>query len=173
MKPMAILKHSISGLVVITLILGLYQVFSLDLNSEQFGPNLISGTYFICLFFVLTIYRIALLEASKIDWIALLLCAAVISLITVMLLNNSNILPLWMPSTAIFTVFASYVFFKKIRGSSGVNLLLKGLIAISAAGLLTALLLRVSSPLFYKMIWFLLLATTLTGLVYTFYRPKK
>jgi len=173
MKRENLIKHTLTGLLVISLGLGLFQLTTLDIESESFGPELISGVYFLFLFVILTVYRIDWVGRKKVNWISLFLFVITIALLSVMLVSPKNILALWKYTLVAFVVYSAYIFALKTVGKSWIKWLTRALIIVTASILIYSIMMRTSNPLFYQASWYLLMATGAATLINIFLPYRK
>lgn len=168
MDRIKLVKHVLTTLILLALIAGIFQIVSLDLESELFGPNLISGSYFLFVFVVLLVYRLNWVGIKKVDWFALLAALTTLGLLSIMLIAPKNILALWKVALTSFILLSSYVLLRKVTGKSVLSWVTRGLLLATCLTLLAALLMRITSPVFYTISWLMIMSAGLLALINLF-----
>ncbi|GAB5418493.1 MAG: hypothetical protein Crog4KO_02500 [Crocinitomicaceae bacterium] len=173
MKNLAWIKHGITLFTLGALIVGLIQIFSLNVESENFGNNILSATFFLFVFVVLGVYRINWIGRSKIDVIATILTLTTLTLLLTMLTSPKNVMALWKPSIAVFIVLAGYTFYRKLDRKNWGRILSRTLLVVTCLLFLYPLLIKTGDALFYTISWYFLAATTVFAIVSTVLPEKQ
>lgn len=173
MKAINWFKHAITGIVLITLAIGLVQLIGLDVEEENFGANILSSIFFLFLFIVLAVYRIDWIGRTRLNWLSTLLTLVSISALVIMLLQPKNVMALWKPSLAVFILLVGYTFYMKLDRKNWSAVVAKILLGITSGVFLYPLLVVTRDESYYTVSWYLLLATFLFAAIHAFLPNKQ
>ncbi len=165
MKNSTWIKHGISLLTLGALLAGLIQLFGLNVESENFGNNILSATFFLFVFILLGVYRINWIGRSKMDLVATFLTLTALAMLFIMLASPKNVMALWKPSIAIFIVLVGYTFHVKLDRKNWGRMLSRILLIVTCLLFLYPLLIKTGDAFFYTLSWYFLVATTLFATV--------
>ncbi|XOV68124.1 MAG: hypothetical protein ACFHU9_02915 [Fluviicola sp.] len=173
MKFLSIVKHILTALLLAALVLGLIQLFTLDVSQEKFGDQIISGTFLLSFFVLLATYRIDWIGKQKINWISFLLFILSLAGLLTMLAYPKNVMALWKPTIAAYILLCGFVFFQKITGNNWSTLLARGFLSITAGLFLYPLLIQTTSSAYYQIAGTFLICTGFVSLVNILIPVKK
>lgn len=154
-------------------VFGGVQLLLLDVKSASFGPNILTGTFVFSLLLVLSMYRIHWIGQQKVDWIALILGLSTALLLLAMRLAPENVLALWKVTVSLFILFNGYILFRKIPAKGYLSIVAKSFLLISCAILLYAIVMQISSPVYYEIAFYALFLTAVMSAVQVFLPSSK
>jgi len=172
MKRVSIIKHSLTILSLAALAVGLFDLFTLDVTSDAFGNLILSGIFFLALFLAIAVYRIQWIGRQKINWIALILFALNLLGLLLMWINPKNVMALWKPTVALFILLSTYTFYLKIDRNNLTAAIAKFSLLITACLFLSPLLIKITHPMYFVIVWLSLAATTILTIVHLFLPEK-
>ena len=140
-------------------------MFGLDVESETFGKDILTGTYTLFLFVVLTVYRLDWIGRQKHFWLSTLLTLSCVVMLSIMLLYPKNIMALWKPTLAAFTIQAGYIFWSKLSRKNWSLIVARGFIALTCGFLIVPLFSKTGNPDYYSITGYLLLASLVFGVI--------
>ena len=166
-------KHSITILTFVFLILGVVTVFNLDVETETFGANILSSTFFLFLFAISAVYRIGCIGRNTVDWIGTSLAVLTATIVTIMWLAPQNVMALWKPTLALYILLIGYTFFRRIKGEHWSGRLTRILLIANCVLLLYPLLIKTGSPFYYTISSYILIATFMVAVTNVLLTSRK
>ena len=168
---MKLFKHAISTITLISLILIIYAILSMESDSGII-QSLLFSTYTIFTFAVLLTYRVSLIGKDKINWVALGLTGAIVLSLFLMETDKGLVYSLWDFTLIGFIFLCGEAIFQIIPQKKLLSLPTK-ILAVSILALFTSIIVfQIGSPtLFYIAEWLVAILSLL--LIVNFFLKTK
>lgn len=169
---MKLFKHAISTATMISLVLVIYAILSVESQSGIIQSILFS-TYTIFTFFILLTYRVSLIGKEKINWVALGLTGAIILSLFLMETDKELVYTLWDFTLVGFILLCGEALFQVIPKKKLLSLPVK-ILTISILVLFTLILVfQIGSPTLFFIAEFMIAILSLLLIVNFFLKTKE
>lgn len=173
MKILNASKHALTLIFVATLVLGLVQLYKLDVTDENFSKAIIGGIFYLSLAVLLGVYRIHWIGRNKINWISFGLFILTLIGLLLMFVSPKNVMAFWKPTIAAFVLLCGQAYFLRLNRNNWSTWVAKGFLGITSILFLIPLLLETSSRDYYMIAWISLLGTGLFSIIQLFLPEKQ
>lgn len=169
---MKLFKQAISIITLISLILVLYAILSIE-NESGIIQSLLFSTYTVFTFFVLLTYRVSLIGKVKINWIAFGLTGTIVLSLFLMEADKELVYSLWDCTLVGFILLCGEAIFQIIPKKKLLSLPAK-ILMISILVLFTSILVfQIGSPTLFHIAEWLIAILSLLLIVNFFLKTKE